>query len=73
MCVCFLLVAEARKALPELVNIITAGSGVGYECDDTLSMACRTANSLFVKEPEAGKRLLNITLMNALKNLSQSE
>ncbi|XP_035488839.1 plakophilin-1 isoform X1 [Scophthalmus maximus] len=63
----------ARKALPELVNIITAGSGVGYECDDTLSMACRTANSLFVKEPEAGKRLLNITLMNALKNLSQSD
>ncbi|XP_008319084.1 plakophilin-1 isoform X2 [Cynoglossus semilaevis] len=64
--------ALARKALPELVGIISTGTKGGNESDDTLSMACQTANCLFMKEPEMGKRLLNGALINSLRELSQN-
>lgn len=68
----FRLVAEARKALPELLGILSAGTKEGRESDDTLAMACQSANCLLMKEPEMSKRLLNNNLINSLKDLSQN-
>ncbi|XP_077387119.1 plakophilin-1 [Festucalex cinctus] len=63
----------ARKVLPELLGILSAGTKEGNESDDTLAMACQTANILVAKEPESGKRLLNGGLINSLKELSQNK
>ncbi|XP_044069459.1 plakophilin-1 [Siniperca chuatsi] len=65
--------AIARKALPELLGILSAGTKEGNESDDTLAMACQTSNCLLMKDPEMGKRLLNNNLINSLKDLSQNE
>ncbi|XP_075952897.1 plakophilin-1 isoform X1 [Anarhichas minor] len=62
----------ARKALPGLLGILSAGTKEGNESDDTLSMACQTSNCLLMKEPEMGKDLLNNNLINSLKDLSQN-
>ncbi|KAM6946557.1 plakophilin-1 isoform 2-T2 [Lycodopsis pacificus] len=62
----------ARKALPGLLGILSAGTKEGNESDDTLSMACQTSNCLLMKEPETGKDLLNNNLINSLKDLSQN-
>ncbi|XP_074496694.1 plakophilin-1 isoform X3 [Sebastes fasciatus] len=62
----------ARKALPELLGILSAGTKEGNESDDTLAMACQTANCLLMKEPEMGKPMLNNNLINSLKDLSQN-
>ncbi|XP_051931083.1 plakophilin-1-like [Hippocampus zosterae] len=62
----------ARKVLPELLGILSAGAKEGNESDDTLAMACQTANFLVAKEPETSKRLLNGGLINSLKELSQN-
>ncbi|XP_070815262.1 plakophilin-1 [Chaetodon trifascialis] len=64
--------AIARKALPELLGILRAGTKEGNESDDTLAMACRTANYLLIKEPEMGKHLLDNSLIDSLKDLSQN-
>ncbi|XP_040890076.1 plakophilin-1 [Toxotes jaculatrix] len=64
--------AIARKALPELLGIISIGTNEGNESDDTLAMACQTANCLLMKEPEMGKHLLNNSLINSLNSLSQN-
>lgn len=69
-CVC--LVLEARKALPELLSILSAGTKEGNESDDTLAMACQAANCLIMKEPEMSKRLLNNNLINSLNDLTQN-
>ncbi|XP_077429267.1 plakophilin-1 [Vanacampus margaritifer] len=62
----------AHKVLPELLGLLSAGTKEGNESDDTLAMACQTANILVTKEPESGKRLLNGGLINSLKELSQN-
>ncbi|XP_034021405.1 plakophilin-1 isoform X2 [Thalassophryne amazonica] len=62
----------ARKTLPELASILTASTAEGNESDDTLAMACQTANCLFMKEPEASKHLLTNKLINSLSRLSQN-
>uniref|UniRef100_UPI0037E83B64 plakophilin-1-like n=1 Tax=Semicossyphus pulcher TaxID=241346 RepID=UPI0037E83B64 len=62
----------ARKALPELLGIIRAGTKEGNESDDTLAMACQSANLLLMKDPEMGKHLLNSKLINSLNELSQN-
>ncbi|KAK9528618.1 hypothetical protein VZT92_012770 [Zoarces viviparus] len=62
----------ARKVLPGLLGILSAGTKEGNESDDTLSMACQTSNCLLMKEPEMGKDLLNNNLINSLKDLSQN-
>lgn len=67
------LVTKARKALPELLGVLSEGTKEGNESDDTLAMACQAANSLLMKEPEMGKRLLNNSLINSLNNLSQNK
>lgn len=67
---CF--VPEARKALPELLGVLGAGTRGGNESDDTLAMACLTANSLLMKEPEMGKHLLTSSLINSLRDLSRN-
>lgn len=64
--------AIARKALPELLGILSAGTKGGCESDDTLAMACQTSNCLLMKDPEMGKRLLNNNLINSLNDLSQN-
>ncbi|XP_076604475.1 plakophilin-1 isoform X2 [Chaetodon auriga] len=64
--------AIARKALPELLGILRAGTKEGNESDDTLAMACQTANYLLIKEPEMGKHLLDNNLIDSLKDLSQN-
>ncbi|KAJ0023101.1 hypothetical protein NQD34_003000 [Periophthalmus magnuspinnatus] len=64
--------ALARKALPELVDIISAGTKEGNESDDTLAMACQAANCLFIKDPEMSKHLLNKDLIKSLRDLSQN-
>ncbi|XP_061689003.1 plakophilin-1-like [Syngnathoides biaculeatus] len=63
----------ARKVLPELLGILGAGTKEGNESDDTLAMACQTANFLVAKQPESGKRLLNGGLINSLTELSQNK
>ncbi|XP_045931979.1 plakophilin-1-like [Micropterus dolomieu] len=64
--------AIARKALPELLGILSTGTKGGCESDDTLAMACQTSNCLLMKDPEMGKRLLNNNLINSLNDLSQN-
>ncbi|XP_070758873.1 plakophilin-1 [Enoplosus armatus] len=64
--------AIARKALPELLGILSAGTQGGRESDDTLAMACHTANCLLMKDPEVGKHLLNNNLIKSLSELSQN-
>lgn len=66
------LVPEARNALPQLVNIISAGTKEGNESDDTLAMACQAANCLFIKDPEMSKHLLSKDLITSLRDLSQN-
>lgn len=68
--VCF--VTKARKALPELLGILSSGTKEGNESDDTLAMACQTSTYLLMKEPDFGKHLLNHNLINSLKDLSQN-
>ncbi|XP_042350452.1 plakophilin-1 [Plectropomus leopardus] len=65
--------ALARKALPELLGILSAGTQEGNESDDTLAMACQTANLLLMNGPEMGQHLLNNNLINSLSNLSKNE
>ncbi|XP_049590363.1 plakophilin-1 [Syngnathus scovelli] len=62
----------ARKVLPDLLAILGAGTKEGNESDDTLALACQTANFLVAKEPESAKRLLNGGLINSLKELSEN-
>ncbi|XP_077458476.1 plakophilin-1-like [Stigmatopora argus] len=62
----------AGKVLPELLGVVSVGTGACKESDDTLSMACQTANFLVAREPESAKRLLNGGLINSLKELSQN-
>ncbi|XP_030274588.1 plakophilin-1 isoform X2 [Sparus aurata] len=62
----------ARKALPGLLGTLSAGTKTGNESDDTLAMACLTANCLLMKEPEMSKPLLNNNLINSLKDISQN-
>ncbi|XP_074534736.1 plakophilin-1-like [Halichoeres trimaculatus] len=63
----------ARKALPELLSIVSAGTKGGNESDDTLAMACHTSNVLLMKDPEMGKHLLSPKLIASLNDLSQNE
>ncbi|XP_037347216.2 plakophilin-1 [Pungitius pungitius] len=63
--------AIARKALPNLLDVLSAGTEKGNESDDTLAMACQTSNGLLMNQPEMGKRLLNNKLIDSLKDLSQ--
>ncbi|XP_078477638.1 plakophilin-1-like [Lampetra planeri] len=64
--------AMARRALPELLAILSSGTKEGNESDDTLAMACHSTNCLLMKEPEMGKHLLNNKLINSLNDLSQN-
>ncbi|XP_071349071.1 plakophilin-1 [Trachinotus anak] len=65
--------ALARKALPQLLDIISTGTKGGNESDDTLAMACQAASCLLVNEPEMSKRYLNHNLINSLSTLSQNK
>lgn len=67
------LVTEARKALPDLLGILSEGTNKGNESDDTLAMACQAANCLLMKEPETSKRLLDNRLINSLCDLSRNK
>ncbi|KAL7408021.1 hypothetical protein ABVT39_017016 [Epinephelus coioides] len=64
--------AIARKALPELLDILAAGTKGGNESDDTLAMACQTSNCLLMKEQAMGKLLIKYDLIKSLKELSQN-
>lgn len=64
--------SSARTALPELLRILSAGTKEGNESDDTLAMACQTANSLIMREPEMNKHLLSSNLVRSLNDLSQN-
>lgn len=66
------LVTVARKALPELLDILTVGTKGGNESDDTLAMACQTSNCLLMKEQAMGKFLVKYDLIKSLKELSQN-
>ncbi|KAM9859444.1 plakophilin-1-like [Aulostomus maculatus] len=63
----------ARKALPDLLGILSAGTKEGNESDDTLAMACQTTNCLLMKEPEMSKHLLNSSVINSLGDLSKNK
>ncbi|XP_026204289.1 plakophilin-1-like [Anabas testudineus] len=65
--------AIARKALPELLEILRTGTKKGNESDDTLAMTCQAANCLLMKEPEMGKRLLDSSLIDSLDDLSRNK
>ncbi|XP_053295259.1 plakophilin-1 [Pleuronectes platessa] len=64
--------AIARKCLPELGSIIKGGAEEANESDDTLSMVCQATNCLVMKQPEAGKLLLNRTTIKSLGDLSEN-
>ncbi|XP_029906487.1 plakophilin-1 [Myripristis murdjan] len=63
----------ARQALPELVGIMSAGTVGANESDDTLAMACQTAQCVLLKEPDLGKHLLNNKLINSLNDISHNK
>ncbi|KAM9813733.1 plakophilin-1-like [Neosynchiropus ocellatus] len=62
----------ARKGLPELLAVISAGTSEGNESDDTLAMACQTSNALLLKDSEMSKHLITSSLIRALNDLSQN-
>ncbi|XP_062262774.1 plakophilin-1 [Platichthys flesus] len=64
--------AIARKCLPELGSIINGGPAEASESDDTLSMVCQATNCLVMKQPDAGKLLLNRTTIKSLGDLSEN-
>lgn len=63
---------KARKGLPEVLKILSAGTMEGNESDDTLALACQAANRVIVGEPEMTKQLLNKSVINSLNELSQN-
>lgn len=65
--------AIGRKALPELLELLSEGTAAGNESDDTLAMACQTAGRLVLKEPEMTKSLINSNLIKTLNDLSQNK
>uniref|UniRef100_A0AAQ5YRR7 Plakophilin 1b n=1 Tax=Amphiprion ocellaris TaxID=80972 RepID=A0AAQ5YRR7_AMPOC len=65
--------AIGRKALPELLELLSEGTAAGNESDDTLAMACQTASRLVLKEPEMTKSLINSNLIKSLNDLSQNK
>lgn len=69
-CMCGLI--EARQSLPELASILSSGTTAGKESDETVAMACQTANSLLLREPDLGKRLLTNSMINSLNDLSRN-
>ncbi|XP_061582827.1 plakophilin-1 [Cololabis saira] len=64
--------AIARKSLPPLLGLLGEGTKEGNESDDTLAMACQSASSLLMKEPEMSKTLLTNNLVKSLNDLSQN-
>lgn len=60
----------ARQALPELAGILSSGTKEGTESDDTLGIACQTAQSLILREPELAKQHLTKPLVSSLNDLS---
>ncbi|KAG7226786.1 hypothetical protein INR49_014135 [Caranx melampygus] len=63
----------ARKALPQMMGLISDSTAQGNESDDTLAMACQAANCLLLKEPKMGKHLLNYHLIKSLRSLSENK
>ena len=63
--------SAARKTLPEFYALLEAGTEEGTESDDTLSMACQTANLLTLKEQDTSRPLLKNNLIHALNHLSK--
>ncbi|XP_029947902.1 plakophilin-1 [Salarias fasciatus] len=61
----------ARKALPELLSLLSKGTSEGNESDDTLAMACHTASCMLLKKPDISKHLLSNGLIQSLSSLSQ--
>ncbi|XP_041835978.1 plakophilin-1 [Melanotaenia boesemani] len=64
--------AIGRKALPELLGLLSEGTMGGNESDDTLAMACQTVSCLILKEPEMSKQFLNNNVIKSLNDLSQN-
>ncbi|KAM7423045.1 hypothetical protein PAMA_010871 [Pampus argenteus] len=64
--------AIARKVLPELLGILSAGTKEGNESDDILAMACRIVNHLLINGSEMSRHLLNKNLINSLNDLSKN-
>ncbi|XP_030634065.1 plakophilin-1 [Chanos chanos] len=65
----------ARQSLPQLVGLLSSGVTHGSkltESDNTMATTCHSVLNLLKSEPELGKRLLNNTLINSLKDLSQN-
>lgn len=52
--------------------MLSTGTKEGNESDDVLAMACQTANTLIMREPEMNKHLLSSTLIRSLSDLSQN-
>ena len=64
---------SARQSLPDLAGVLSSGTKEGTESDDTLGIACQTAHSLILKEPDLGKRLLTRPLVASLNDLSRNK
>ncbi|XP_022056352.1 plakophilin-1 [Acanthochromis polyacanthus] len=65
--------AIGRKALPELLDLLSEGTAAGNESDDNLAMACQTASRLVLKEPEMTKSLINSNLIKSLNDLTRNK
>lgn len=64
--------AVGRKALPELLGILTKGPEGVNQSDDTLSYACQAASGLVLSDVEFTKLYLNNSLINSLNSISSN-
>lgn len=65
--------SEGNRALPELVEVLKKGTDGANESDDTLAMACQSASSLLLNEPEFNKKYVNLNLIESLKDISKNK
>ncbi|XP_037535772.1 plakophilin-1 [Nematolebias whitei] len=65
--------AIGNRALPELVDVLKKGTDGANESDDTLAMACQSASTLLLNEPEFNKKCINLNLIESLKDISKNK
>ncbi|XP_017264431.1 plakophilin-1-like [Kryptolebias marmoratus] len=65
--------AIGNKALPELMDVLNKGADGANESDDTLAMACQSASTLLLNEPEFNKKYLNPSFIESITDISKNK
>lgn len=64
---------EGTRAFPELVTVLKNGTDGVKESDDAFAMACQTASTLLLREPEFNKKYLDHSLINPLQHICRNK